>query len=170
MPLRVGVAELAGPYSVGFAGLVLTALLIFAGLRPDPRDIGRELASRYPEAALTQVTRHLLKIVRQPGLVVTMGCVFAQLVMMVPTSITSVRMTAHQHPLSAVSPVISSHTLGMFAFSILSGRMTDRWRRGLVIVLGSTLLILSCLLAAPSIHVLPLIATLLLLGLGWNLA
>jgi MFS family permease len=166
-----GFPELAGPYGVGFVGLVLAALLISAGLRPDPRDIGRELARLDPDSAPRQATRSLAEIVWQPGVVVAMGSmVFAQLVMIVPMSITSVHMTAHQHPLAAVSLVIAAHTLGMFAFSILSGRMTDRWGRGRVIMLGSSLLILSCLLAAPSTNLLPLVAALFLLGLGWNFA
>jgi len=166
-----GFSELAGPYGVGFTGLVLAAVLIFAGLKPDPRDIGRELARLYPESAALQATRSLAEIVRQPGVVVAMvSMVFAQLVMMVPMSITSVHMKAHQHPLTAVSLVISAHTLGMYAFSIVSGRLTDRWGRGPVIILGSTVLILSCLLAAPSTNLLPLAAALFLLGLGWNFA
>jgi predicted MFS family arabinose efflux permease len=169
--VRAGLPELSGPYSVGFAGLVLAALLIVAGLRPDPRDIGRELARIHPESAPFQATRSLAKIVRQPGVVVAMGSmVFAQLVMILPMSITSVHMKAHLHQLTAVSLVISAHTLGMYAFSILSGRLTDRWGRGPVIILGSMGLILSCLLAAPSISLLPLIAALFLLGLGWNFA
>jgi MFS family permease len=166
-----GFSELAGPYGVGFVGLVLAALLIGAGLRPDPRDIGRELARLKPESAPLQATRSLVEIVWQPGVVVAMGSmVFAQLVMVVPMSITSVHMTAHRHPLTAVSVVIAAHTLGMFAFSTLSGRMTDRWGRGRAITLGSALLILSCLLAAPSTNLLPLVAALFLLGLGWNFA
>jgi MFS family permease len=48
--------------------------------------------------------------------------------------------------------------------------MTDRWGRGLVIILGSTLLILSCLLAAPSTNLMPLTDDLFLMGLGWNFA
>lgn len=163
--------ELAGPYGVGFIGLILAALLIFAGLRPDPRDIGRDLARTYQESVPLQATRSLAEIVRQPGVVVAMGSmVFAQLVMIMPMSITSVHMQAHQHPLTAVSLVISAHTLGMYAFSIISGRMTDRWGRGPVIILGSSVLILSCLMAAPSMNLLPLIVALFLLGLGWNFA
>jgi len=171
LAVGAGFAELAGPYGVGFAGLILASLLIFAGLRPDPRDVGRELARVHPESVPFQTTRSLAEIVRQPGVVVAMASmVFAQLVMIVPMSITSVHMKAHQHPLTAVSLVISAHALGMYAFSILSGRMTDRCGRGPVIILGSALLILSCLLAAPSSNLLPLIAALFLLGLGWNFA
>jgi MFS family permease len=163
--------ELAGPYGVGFVGLVLAAMLISAGLRPDPRDIGRELARLSPEAAPLQLTRSLAEIIRQPGVIVaTLSMVFAQLVMMVPMSITSVHMTDHRHPLTAVSLVISGHTFGMYAFSVISGRMTDRWGRGPVIILGSTVSLLSCLLAAPSIDLLPLLVALFLLGLGWNFA
>jgi hypothetical protein len=44
LAVAAGFSELAGPYGVGFAGLALAAMLIFAGLRPDPRDIGQELA------------------------------------------------------------------------------------------------------------------------------
>jgi MFS family permease len=166
-----GLPELAGPYGIGFATLVLAVVLIFAGLRPDPRDIGRELAHMHPESVSLQATRSLAEIVRQPGVVVAMvSVVFAQLVMVVPMSITSVHMKAHQHPLSAVSVVISAHTLGMFAFSVISGRMTDRWGRGPVIILGSIVLVLSCLMAAPSTSLLPLVIALFLLGLGWNLA
>jgi len=85
-------------------------------------------------------------------------------------SITSVHMKVHQHPLTAVSLVISAHTFGMYAFSVLSGRMADQWGRGPVMILGSTVLILSCLMAAPSVNLLPLAVALFLLGLGWNFA
>jgi MFS family permease len=171
LAVGLGFPELAGPYLVGLGGLILAALLISAGLRPDPRDVGRELARLYPESVPRQTTRSLKEILQDPGVIVAMvSMVFAQLVMIVPMSITSVHMTAHQHPLTAVSLVISGHTVGMYAFSIVSGRLTDRWGRGPVIVLGCAVLILSCLMAAPSVTLWPLVAALFLLGLGWNLA
>lgn len=166
-----GFPELAGPYSIGFVGLILAAILIFVGLRPDPRDLGRELALQYPESVPRQETRSLSEILQQPGIIVAMVCVvFAQVVMVVPMSITSVHMKTHHHPLSALSLVISAHTLGMFAFSVVSGRLTDRWGRPQVITLGSVILILSCLMAAPSTGLMALIVALFFLGLGWNLA
>jgi hypothetical protein len=71
-------------------------MLIFVGLRPDPRDIGRELASNNPGPLAQQETRPLSRIVRQPGVIVAMvSVVFAQVVMMVPMSITSVPHEAH---------------------------------------------------------------------------
>jgi MFS family permease len=166
-----GYPELAGAYIVGGAVLVVAAILIFNGLKPDPRDVGRELARIHPASIPREATRSLKEIVRQPGVIVAMVTVaFAQMVMVVPMSITSVHMKAHQHPLTAVSLVISVHTFGMYAFSILSGRIADQRGRGPVMILGSTVLILSCLMAAPSVNLLPLVVALFLLGLGWNFA
>ncbi|MCG6534732.1 MAG: MFS transporter, partial [Syntrophales bacterium LBB04] len=171
LALWAGFSELAGPYSVSFAGLILAAMLIFVGLRPDPRGIGRELASMYPGSVSRQETRPLAAIVRQPGVIVAVvSVVFAQMVMMVPMSITSVHMKAHHHSLGALSLVISAHTFGMYAFSMISGSMTDRWGRGRVIILGSAVLIVSCLMAVPSTGLVPLLIALFLLGLGWNFA
>jgi len=166
-----GLPELAGPYGVGFVVLVLASILILSGLRPEPRDIGRELSRVHAESAPALETRSLSKIVRQPGVIVAMTTmVFAQMVMVVPMSITSVHMKAHQHPLSMVSLVISAHTLGMYAFSLITGKMTDRWGRLSVIILGASVMIISCLIAGPSVNLLPLVIALFLLGLGWNFA
>ena len=77
-------------------------------------------------------------------------------------------MRDHQHALGDISVVISAHTFGMYAFSILSGRLSDRWGRGPVILFGSTTLILACVAATLSPDVLPLGVALFLLGLGWN--
>ena len=166
-----GYPELLGAYIAGAAVLAAGAVLIFAGLRPEPRDIGRELAQIHAGAIPQQAPHSLSEILRRPGVIVAMVTMaFAQMVMVVPMSITSVHMKDHQHALTAVSLVISAHTLGMYAFSVISGRMTDRWGRGRVVILGSAVLILSCLMAAPSINLLPLTVALFLLGLGWNFA
>ena len=171
LAVDAGFPELAGPYGVGFAVLILAAALIFMGLKPEPRDIGREIARLHPESVPLQGIRSLAEIIRQPGVIVAMtSVVFAQLVMIVPMSITSVHMKAHQHPLTAVSLVISAHTLGMYAFSVISGRMTDWWGRVPVIILGSVVMIVSCIVAALSVSLLPLAVALFLLGLGWNFA
>ncbi len=171
LALWAGFPELAGPYSVSFAGLILAALLIFVGLRPDPRDVGRDLALIHPGPVPQQEIRSLSEIVRQPLVIVAMvSMVFAQMVMMVPMSITSVHMKSHNHPLGALSLVISAHTFGMYAFSIITGWMTDRWGRGNVIIVGSAVMILSCLMAAPSTGLVALLVALFLLGVGWNFA
>ena len=110
-----GYPELSGAYIAGAAVLVVAAILIFGGLRPEPRDIGRELARIHPGSIPQQAPRSLSEIVRHPGVIVAMVTMaFAQMVMVIPMSITSVHMKDHQHALTAVSLVISAHTLGMY--------------------------------------------------------
>jgi MFS family permease len=171
LALLAGLPELAGPYGVGFVVLVLAAILILTGLKPEPREIGRELSALNNASVPAQETRALSGIIRQPGVLVAMiTMVFAQMVMMVPMSITSVHMKMHAHSLSGISFVISVHALGMYAFSLVSGRMTDRWGRLPVIILGLSVMIAACLIAVPSVNLLPLVVALFLLGLGWNFA
>jgi len=171
LALAVGLPELAGSYGIGFGVLVLAAILILTGLRPEPRDIGRELSGDTKDSTLLPETRSLAEIVRQPGVIVAMiTMMFVQVVMMVPMSITSVHMKMHQHQLSAISFVVCAHAIGMYAFSLVSGKMADHWGRIPVIALGSLVLIASCIIAAPSISFIPLVIALFLLGLGWNFA
>jgi MFS family permease len=171
LAIWAGCPELSGAYIAGAAVLVVAAILIFGGLRPEPRDIGRQLALSNPDLIPQQAPCSLSEIVRRPGVIVAMVTMaFAQMVMVVPMSITSVHMKDHQHALTAVSLVISAHTFGMYAFSVVSGRLTDRWGRGRAIILGTVVLIISCVMAAPSIDLLPLTVALFLLGLGWNFA
>jgi MFS family permease len=39
-----------------------------------------------------------------------------------------------------------------------------------VIILGASVMIISCIIAAPAINLVPLVVALFLLGLGWNFA
>jgi MFS family permease len=113
--------------------------------------------------------RPLLEIFRQPAaLVALLSMVLGQMVMVLVMVITSLHMRGHNHELGDISAVIASHTFGMYAFSIVSGRLADKWGRGVVILIGSLTLIIACVAATISPDVLPLGVALFLLGLGWN--
>lgn len=165
-----GLNELAGPFGVAILLFVIAGLVIFVRLRPDPRDLGREIARLYPSIDLNQNhARSLTTIFGQPApLLALFAMIFGQLVMVMLMVITGLHMTQHQHGLSDISWVISSHTFGMFGFSIFSGRLVDRWGRGQVILMGAATLVLACLAAPLSPDVVPLAVALFLLGLGWN--
>ena len=77
-------------------------------------------------------------------------------------------MKENNHGLGQISAVISAHTLGMYAFSMVTGRLVDRWGREPVILSGAAILLLSCIIAPLSPDVVPLALSLFLLGLGWN--
>lgn len=168
----LGVDELAGPYAASAVLFLVAALLIRARLRPDPREIGREMGRLYATApgAAADAARPLVLILRQRGTRVAMATlVLAQLVMVMLMVITSLHMKDHHHPLGRIAAVISAHVVGMYAFSVVSGRAADRWGRGPTILVGALLLGLACLAATLSPAALPLGLSLFLLGLGWNL-
>lgn len=164
------VNELAGAYLVSLVLFAAAALVVFTGLRPDPREIGREIAALHPDPATDgRPPRSALEILRQPAaLVALLSMVMGQMVMVLVMVITSLYMRDHDHMLSDISFVVSSHTFGMYAFSIVSGILVDRWGRGPVILTGAAILALSCAAATISPAVIPLGIALFLLGLGWN--
>jgi len=145
---RAGLDELVGPYGAALILFTIASAIIFFWLRPDPSEIAKELART--DQAITSM-------------------VIGQAVMVMIMVITGLHMKALTHPLSSISLVISAHTFGMFAFSVISGGLTDRLGREIVIILGAGILILAGLSAGLSPEVLPLAVSLFLLGLGWNL-
>ena len=167
--VQLGLPELTGAYAASAGMFVLALLVVFALLRPDPRDVGRQLELGTTDSVAAGPARPLGVILRQPAVIAAVSAmVFGQVVMVMLMVITALHMTHHGHALTSISAVISSHTLGMYAFSVLSGRLTDRWGRAPVILTGTGTLLLACLLAPLSPQVLPLAASLFLLGLGWN--
>jgi MFS family permease len=167
---RYGLDELTGPYLASLVLFFLAVLVIGFGLKPDPGALGKAIARLYPEPSLAQnESRSLPQIFRQPRVfIAVLTMVIGQMVMVMVMVITALHMSDHQHNLGQVSLVISAHTVGMFAFSIVSGQLADRWGRGPVILIGAATLLLSCLAAPLSPDVLPLAISLFLLGFGWN--
>ncbi len=167
----LGLDELSGPYGASTGLFVAAAAVIFLFLRPEPRDLSRAIAGQGAgPAAPREPTRTIPEIYAQrPAQVATAAMVCGQLVMVMLMVITPLHMRGHNHAISTISFVISGHVVGMYAFSVISGQLTDRWGRGPVIMAGGGVLILACLAATLSPQVLPLTVALFLLGLGWNL-
>jgi MFS family permease len=167
---QAGRAELAGPYLAALVVLAVAALVIYLWLRPDPRDVGRDIARRVPEGVgRTGLPRPLSHILRTPSAVVAVAAmVLSQMVMTLLMGMTSLHMMDYQHALASISVVVSAHTFGMYVFSLVAGHLTDRWGRGPVIGVGSVILVLACGLAILSADMLPLSLALFLLGVGWS--
>jgi len=165
----LGLDELAGAYIATLVLFAIASVVVLIGLRPDPRELGREIAVQYPEETPHGATRPILQILRQPAaLIAVTAMVLGQVVMVAIMVITSLHMRGHNHNLRDISAVIASHTFGMYAFSVISGRLSDSWGRGPVILAGASTLLLACIAAPLSPNVLPLAVALFLLGLGWN--
>jgi len=168
--MTFGLNELAGPYLIALIIFLLVTLTVFVFLRPDPRDIGIEIAKIQAEKTpQSGTTRSPLQIFRTPAaFLAVLAMVIGQVVMVMLMGITSLHMKNQAHSLTNISIVFSSHTFGMFATSLISGRLVDRWGRGWVIVMGAGILIFAGLFAPLSANILPLALALFLLGLGWN--
>ncbi|NQU31109.1 MAG: MFS transporter, partial [Anaerolineae bacterium] len=167
--LSLGMDELAGGYIAGLILMGFASLTIFFGLRPDPREIGKEVAALYPDSAPEGEARPIGVIFRQPAaLIAVTAMVIGQVVMIAIMVITSLHMKGNDHGLGSISAVISAHTVGMFAFSVVSGRLADKWGRAPVILTGAAILVLACFTAPLSSNVFPIAVSLFLLGLGWN--
>jgi MFS family permease len=165
----IGQNELAGPFLAALVLMVVVAVIVFVGLRPDPRDLGNQIAELYPSKSPVGQSRPMTEILRQPASMIAVSAmVLGQVVMVALMVITARHMDHNQHGLTDVSRVIQAHTIGMYAFSVITGRLTDRWGRGPVIFTGAVMLLLSCLMAPLSPDVFPLAIALFFLGVGWN--
>jgi MFS family permease len=168
---QMGMNELVGPHLVALAILPLASALIFLRLRPDPRDVGRQIAELHPESVVHRgAARPVTRVLRTPpAFVALVAMLSSQVIMSMLMGMTTLHMRNSERTLTDISLVMSVHVLGMFGLSTIVGRLTDSWGRGPVILMGSVLLILSCVLAPMSSEVLPLSMAMFLLGLAWNL-
>lgn len=179
----LGLPADSGPFLAAAVMMTLATLVTFLFLRPDPRDVGMQIAAE--EAANNPDSiesageaRTWQEIFSQPMvqlavLSMTLGYFVMTLVMV----ITSVHMKAGLNlPLNddqmaaAVARVIMFHTLGMFGISIFSGFLIDKVGRLNMILAGAVVLALSTVVSAFATNVVLLALGLFLLGLGWNFA
>lgn len=161
--------EIAGPYLATGAGYLLTALLLFLSLRPEPMALGREIAAEEEGPGASGTPRTLRQLWQDPRvrLAVT-GVVTAHMVMVGLMQMTSLHMHELGHTLTNISMVFAGHTFGMYAFSMGIGWLTDRYGRELMLGIGAAILLASCLLAPVWPGLWPLGVALFLLGIGWN--
>ncbi|HEX6764211.1 MAG TPA: MFS transporter [Polyangiaceae bacterium] len=117
----------------------------------------------------SEPARPLGVIVRDPSFVVAvMASAFGYGIMSLLMTATPLAMSACGHPYDDAATVISSHVVAMFAPSLVTGRLIQRF--GLIPVLfAGVVLNLSCVgIALSGIDVPHFLGALVLLGVGWN--
>ncbi|MBT3240142.1 MAG: MFS transporter [Chloroflexi bacterium] len=168
--IKLGMDELAGPFLIAIFIFLIAAIIIYFGLNPEPKTIGEQIDLEYPEEEIASgKVRTFPELLKNPGVIVAVtSMIIGQAVMTLVMGMTALFMRDNGHNLADISIVFSAHTLGMFAFSVLTGNLADRWGRPQVIITGSMILLASFVLAPLSLTTSMIALALFLLGLGWN--
>ncbi|QOT20538.1 MFS transporter [Paenarthrobacter sp. YJN-D] len=190
----LGLPPIAGPFVFSAAGLLLAALLLFLGLRPDPLLLARRLASSAHDSGGTGsipvrgTVRSGLRAVRSSpqALLALAAVIAAHGVMVAVMSMTPLHLqqlvdgshaghhggtTDSTDALVIIGVTISLHIAGMFALSPVWGWLTDKAGRPQTIAIGHGLLLVAVFIAGFGQHEPALVtAGLILLGLGWSAA
>lgn len=167
----LGVSETAAPFAVAVVLLGLSALVLAAMLRPDPLLAARSAAGGTGADQGSAGPRVAMRRWPRMALVGAAAMLLANVVMAAIMTVTPLHLDDAGQSLGVVGLVISLHVAGMFLPSPVSGALADRYGRLPVIAAGGVVLLLAGGLAAPTSghHAAPVIAALVLLGVGWNL-
>jgi MFS family permease len=165
-----GLPELSGPLLVPIVFAGLATILAFVFLRPDPYRLAHRVEPGSP--GWDRAAAPVRQIVRRPAILAAAAAlIVGQFTMTLIMTMTPLHMSQHGFGLGPVGLVLSAHTLGMFALSPVSGRLTGRLGALSTIWLGTGVLVAASLLAAVAdpMDGLVLGVALFLLGFGWNL-
>jgi hypothetical protein len=168
----LGLPALAGPEVLAAAAYLSAAALLITLLRPDPLRVARERRLGAPVETLAPGSGRLLQLVARPYSAAGLGAIsVANLVMVGVMTMVPVHLMDMGDGLGVVGGVVSLHIAGMFAPSVLSGRLVDRIGGPAATAVGGTLLVvagMSGALAATSPALLAL--AMIVLGIGWNVS
>jgi MFS family permease len=168
----LGLSPVGSAFLISVAGYALAAVLVELLLRPDPLAIARRLEA--PAAgAVAEPARRLGAIARDPRVRIAFGSLMAgQLVMIGTTSTSPVYLHDHGHHVGTIGLAVAMHLGGMYVASPLSGWLSDRFGRGVMIAIGGLVLLLAMAIAGlvPSRESGLVMVGLFLNGVGWNFA
>lgn len=163
---------LAGPFLAGLVAMLGAGLAV--GLMPRHKNLEATRTSELPKGRGSdhRTGEGLRVLMRLPVVRVALTAMLStQLAMVAVMTMTPLHIHLHGQGLATTGGVLTAHSLGMFALSPLSGRLTDRFGGRVTIVGGLVTLVVSALLTvtAPAGGSALLTFSLFLLGLGWNL-
>lgn len=165
---NLGFPRLSGAFMVTLLAYGLVALCYTLFLRPDPSTL---IYEENP-ADESKERLSLSRLFQPPRVRVALAVLVAgHVVMVLIMTMTPLHLKQAGHGLGAIGLVMSSHIVGMFVLSPLTGRLVDSWGRRPVVLVGQVTLLVSTVAAflAPATQVGLVAGALFLLGLGWNL-
>lgn len=168
--LSHGLPSMTLPWFVMAGVLLLSFVLVFGFLRPDPLEIARlrDAGEGSPQQA-NAAGRSYHEIIRDRRFIMALITISSgHLVMYLLMTIAPVFMHQCHHPITAISWVIVAHMFGMYGLSFFVGWFIDRFGSSAMIVSGCLMLAASCLMAPLSSGAGWLAQVMFLVGLGWN--
>lgn len=165
--------RLTGPFMLAALCLTLGASVIWFNLKPDPYltslagtgEVGSIKPAKIPfRETLAHITSN------SNSLLGLLAIAIGHITMVSIMVMTPVHMKHVDVALNVIGLVISVHIAGMYAFSPLVGKLSDRIGRPKVIVLAGLILLTSAAIAglSPANNSTQLGIGLFLLGLGWS--
>lgn len=160
--------------------LIISGMVLVLFIRPDPKEIGVNLAQYYPgtppppssaeiEAAAASFSVMRMLRHRPTRLAIVSNC-SAQGNMSIVMVLTSLVLHHHGHSLAAIAFSHMFHTAGMFAFTIPIGRLADRVGRERVMYPGVAVALVGASLVTFSGMLWSVTLGTFLVGLGWAAA
>ena len=173
---RTGQDALALPWLM-VPALILPGMVLVSFVRPDPKEIGMNLARYYPgyvppprrAGASAEFDARDLVRDRRTLLAIVSNCA-AQGNMTIVMVLTSLVLSHHGHSLSAIAFSHMFHTMGMFAFTIPLGRLTDRLGHDKVMYPGVAVALIGAAFVAFTSGFWTVTLGTFLVGLGWAAA
>ncbi|MFM9133036.1 MAG: MFS transporter, partial [Actinomycetota bacterium] len=159
-----------GPWVFSAAFFIFSLLNASLRLKPDPLFLARELRGDaiggVPQLKIR--TAYAAAFETTNGRIAVLAMVISQMSMVAVMTMTPVHLKLHGHEF-VNAYIISLHIAGMYAFSPLVGRYSDKRGRQAAIRLGGVLLVAATAFSALSgDHYLLLFPALWLLGVGWS--
>lgn len=113
--------------------------------------------------------RPILEIARQPAFVVAVLCgTVGYGVMNLLMTTTPLAMVGHHHPFDDAAFVIQWHLVGMFAPSLVTGNLIQRYGLTNILLTGVALNLVCVAIALSGVDVMHFWLAMTLLGVGWN--
>ncbi|MDE2901501.1 MAG: MFS transporter [Chloroflexota bacterium] len=161
-----GLSPLAGPWFAAAGLLLFSALVTWAFVRPDPRDVADPTPEAAPADGEPTDLRGVLRDRRvQLGI---LAILTGQGVMTLIMVVIPLHLDSYADLGEAVPVAMTAHVAGMFALAPLTGRLVDLLGPRPMVLIGSVLLMLASALAAFDAGVGTVLPAMFLLGYGWN--
>jgi MFS family permease len=146
-------------------------------IRPDPREIARNIRDYFPDEARSAVRASntpgesggiRVWLASYPMRVAFTSTFVAQGVMTMMMAMTPLALAHHGHELPMISLAVALHVVGMFGLSLPIGRLTDRVGRRSVLQLGVILSALGSVMVVVTEAYWVMTLGIVLVGVGWS--